>query len=199
MPMTTFPAVAALLVPLFGPVPDVLPPGHRSLTHELVLEASPLFEVFELYAWPVAGFSGETHIVPGQAFQFSSKYGTRIFAFDKGAKFPAAAIAWIDHDPSAADLTEHGVRAVGAIPVQEQDSAPIGSPVERVLTHLRVAAVADGEVRLEVVGEDVERDQSTLLALGGALSAGVVGLGLLLRARRRAGAPESRPFSAMRE
>jgi hypothetical protein len=198
--MSVFPCAAALLAVSFvGPVPDVLPDGHRSLTHELELEASPHFAEFELYAWPVAGFGGETHIVPGEAFRFSSKYGTRIFAFDKGAQFSAAAIDWIVDDPSPAALAEHGVRAVGAVPVQEQGSAPIGSPVQRVLTRLRVVSVADGEVRLEVVEELVQRDPIALVALAGALSAGVVGLGLLIRARRRAGAVATQRINGARE
>jgi len=153
-----------------------------------MLEATPHFEAYELFAWPVRGLSGKTHIVPGEPFRFSSKYGTRIFGFDKGAQFPQTDIGWIDGDPTAATLAEQGVRAVGAIPVAEQNSAPLGSPVERVLTRLRVVSVANGEVRLEVVDEVVERDPLSVLALGGALSAGVVGLLMLVRARRRGAA-----------
>ena len=197
--MSVLPGVAALCAALLVcPAPDVLPPGSRRLTHELVLEASPHFETYELFAAPVRGFGGVTHLVTGEPFRFSTKYGTRIYALDKGAEFPDDARVWVGAPPSAASLAQHGVRAVGAIPVQEQGSAPIGSPVEHVRTHLRVVAVADGEVRLEVVAEHVERDLSGLLALGGALSAGIVGLGLLVRARRRAVAPETPRVNARR-
>ena len=69
-------ALAMLLAVLAAPAPDVLMPGYRAVSHQLVLEAAPQFEQFDLYAFPVRGFGGVTALAPGVPFEFSSKYGT---------------------------------------------------------------------------------------------------------------------------
>lgn len=163
---------------------DVLMPGTRAIRpHELVIEASPHFAQYEFFAAPVRGFSGSTKIAPGAPFTFSSKYGTRVWAFARGVEVPEQAFDFV---PGATKVAA-GALAVGDIPVVEVSSAPIGSPLEGVTTHLRIASISSGVIRLEVV--EAQRAWSwgaVAFALGGA-TLGVLGLvALARRGKRRA-------------
>jgi len=121
---------------------DVLPPGSRGVRHELVLEASEVLDGWTLAATPVRGFGGVTVIEPGVPFTFSSKYGTRVYALPAGS--PVA------DEP---DAVRAAASAEGEIPVAEVTSTPLVSPLTGVVTTLRVVAIEDGVLTLEVAGE----------------------------------------------
>ena len=59
--------------------PDILPPGHKSVRHQLALEIGEGQAEAKFVAWPIAGLRGAGLIEPGQPFSFSTKYGTRIY------------------------------------------------------------------------------------------------------------------------
>jgi hypothetical protein len=177
---------AAFLAACALPVPDVLMPGFRRVEHVLVVEASPHFDRLDFYAAPSQGFSGHARIAPGEPFSFSSKYGTRIHALAKGAAFPEVRAAPSEQRAALAAVAV----ASGDIPVQQVASVPLLSPIEHVRTDLRIVAVEDGAIRLEVVAEHEDWDPyvTTIVAL--CLAAGVAGLYVLARRRRSArGAP----------
>lgn len=161
------------------PVPDVLPPGHRPVVHELVVEASSHFTELDFHAAPIRGlappdgFGIHARIVPGEPFAFSSKYGTRIYALAKGATFPE------DRAAMAAVAV-----ASGDIPVQATTGVPAISPVERVLTTLRIASVADGRIELQVVGEHEDWDALVPAVVGLTFAVGVAGMIVLARRRK---------------
>lgn len=136
------PASAGLAL-LLLPTPDLLPPGHRAVQHELVLEvpagtAAPL-----LVAFPTAGFTTPRRVVPGEPFPFSNKYGTRLYQVAAGENLPRS----IDDAWQAAHRS-------AAIPVVEVHSVPWASPLARVVTTLRcLPPAADGSLQLTVTGE----------------------------------------------
>ncbi len=171
--------VAWLAAACAPPEPDVVLPGFRPVAHELVLEASPHFAEFDFFAAPTAGFGGCTRIVPGEPFQFSSKYRTRIYALPKGATCPEG------YRPASGTTAAAEVAlASGDIPVQDTGSVPAISPVEHVSTTLRIASVADGAIRLEVVDEDVDWDPRVAWVVGLAFAVGAGGILVLVRRRR---------------
>lgn len=185
-PSLILPALAALSLGAgFPPSADVLPPGSRGIEHTLVLQPSPWFERLELHAFPTAGFGGATRLAPGEPFTFSSKYGTRIYAFEPGT----APEEW-KLDLDAGNLRDPRLdapwSALGEIPVQEDDAVPIASPVESVRTTLRIASIEAGAIRLDVVDEDVEWNASIVAAAAAAAVLGLAGLAFLIRARNAA-------------
>jgi hypothetical protein len=186
-PSLILPALVALSLGTGLPpaAADVLPPGSRGIEHTLVLEPSPWFERLELHAFPTAGFGGATRLAPGEPFTFSSKYGTRIYAFETGT----APEEWrLDLD--AGNLRDPRLDApwfaTGEIPVREDDAVPIASPVESVRTTLRIASIEAGTIRLEVVGENVEWNAPIVAAAAAAAALGLAGLAFLIRARNAA-------------
>jgi hypothetical protein len=136
--------LAALFTALYAPplAADILPPGHRDVRHELVLEELSPGEGWTMVVTPVRGFGGVSVIEPGVPFTFSSKYGTRVYALPGDAPVP--------EDPDAVRAL---ALAVGDLPVAEVSSTPLVSPLTRVLTTLRVVSVEEGRVVLEVVDE----------------------------------------------
>lgn len=119
---------------------DVLPPGDKSIEHQLVFESSPLFDDYRLVAAPIRGFEGVHVVVPGQPFQFSSKYGTRFYLIPESdtedLKFDRE---YFDHWPSSLP------------PVSQIPSVPITSPVASAVTTVRFADVQDGKPHIIVV------------------------------------------------
>jgi hypothetical protein len=137
---------------------DLLQPGHREVVHELVMEPSPHFESFDIVAFPVRGFGGHTRVLADQPFEFSSKYGTRIYALQPGAEVP-------DDREALHALAQ----ASGDLPVSEVSSVALTSPVESVLTRLRIESIADGALRLQVVEHHESFEPGFPIALGVAL------------------------------
>lgn len=184
-PTSALVALLALLALFASAAParafDILPPGNRAVEHTLEIEAAPAFDEFDLYAWPMAGFSGHERVTPGARFTFSSKYGTRIYALPKGTSFPAQK----ESPPVARERIASAARAVGEIPVRELHSVSLASPIERAHTRLRIAGIDGGVLRLEVVEhhESWSTLHGTLLAT--AAAAGAIGLAAMVHARRR--------------
>ena len=119
---------------------DILPPGYRSISHQLVFESSPLFDDYCLVAAPIRGFGGIHVVVPGQPFQFSSKYGTRLYLIPESVaeklKFDRE---YFDQWPSTLP------------PVSEIRSVPLISPVASVVTTVRFANLQGGKPNIIVV------------------------------------------------
>ncbi len=134
----------ALVALLLAHTPkDVLPPGHKAVRHELLLvrDAAPVDWVF--FVSPVRGFGGSERIEPGTPFGFSSKYGSRIYAYRRGGALP-----------SPDGVADQGLAiAVASIPVTEVGSAALWRPLARVLTTLDVKMGEADQFRLEPVAE----------------------------------------------
>ena len=158
---------------------DVLPEGSKSVTHELVVEPSPHFARYDVYAAPTRGFAGSTRIEPDVPFTFSSKYGTKLYAYERGTPFPED--TW-RNDPLA---TPAGASASGDLPLEETNAVPVASPIVSVSTRLRIASIENGVVQLEVVGHDVRRDHRALVFGAAGVLLGLAGLVLIARRRRR--------------
>ncbi len=119
---------------------DVLPPGHKSVDHELVFEDSVLLAENRLIAAPTAGFQGVVVIKPGERFSFSTKYGTEFYFVPKDEPLPT------DFDRESFSKWLHC-----SPPVHEISSVPWTSPVSSVLTVLKLDAITDAGPVVSVV------------------------------------------------
>jgi hypothetical protein len=122
-------------------MPDLLPPGHRPVRHELALEW-PAERDWRFVASPTRGFEDPRLIARGAPFAFSTKYGTKLYALPAGAAVPAE-----EHDLSDVDWPSC------AVPVQQVTSVPRGLPLARIVTTLRVTAIDGRDIRLARVCE----------------------------------------------
>jgi len=156
--------------------PDLIAPGHKPIQHQLVLEASAHFEQHRFFAEPMRGFHGFHEIRPGEPFDFSSKYSTRIFALPRDVTLEAGA--------KVAPLAV----ASGDIPVSETSSVVLTSPVERVETRLKFVRVENGVLELAVVSSDEQYSGAMLAAIGGGIALCATGLVLFARRRQRSAA-----------
>ena len=133
-------AVAALAAT--APLPDILLPGQRSVAHELVLEIAPGCRPPELVAFPTQGLGVARRVMPGEPFRFSSKYGTCLYELASGEALPPGA----DRDWAVSHVAL-------AIPVVEEGTVLLSSPVRRLRTTLRLSGAA-GSLRLDVMGTE---------------------------------------------
>lgn len=127
---------------------DIMPPGHKGVSHQLVFQASEPLSQHRLVAAPIAGFHGQFEIIADQPFHFSSKYGTRIYlvpeTVEEIPKFEKAVYAkW----PSVLP------------PIGEIGSVPIWSPVKSALSTIELVSVEGVELDLKRVSH-VEYDSS---------------------------------------
>jgi hypothetical protein len=162
---------------------DILPPGHKPVVHEIVLEPGLDVAPWRFVAAPSPGLAGMTPIVLGEPFRFSSKYGTAIWALPADAELPVR----FDR-PTMVRF------AVCNDLVQEVASVPLTSPLARVRTTYRIAGVSEREVCLELVAEqrfDAAGRELALTALWWpCLPIAAIGLiGLRALARRRPSRP----------
>lgn len=146
---------------------DLVLPGTKPVEHRLVLDPGPHGTEWRFLAFPVRGFGGVEHVLPEQPFEFSSKYGTRIYAVRPDETVPER--------PDAEWITKH---PVGAIPVSEVHAVGLADPLSSVETRLRVDGVDATAVRLSIVGE--EREHAWPPFLTWAVPAGGVALGVFL-------------------
>ena len=119
---------------------DLIPPGHRRVSHTLCFEPSEPLEKVRLVAAPVLGFGGVSQIEPGVPFSFSGKYGTKIYAvpedvgplkdFDR-EKFKD----WPSIDP----------------PVHQIANVPENSPIKSVETTLSFNGISGNELNIGIV------------------------------------------------
>lgn len=160
------------------PLLDVLMPGYRAVRHELVFAPSPELEQWTLVASGELGIGPENAIVvPGVPLTFSSKYRTRFYAARKDEVIPG----------HLSDEWRAG-HASSLPPVAEIHSVPYLSPIESVLTTVRVARIDEHALVLAVAHEETTYAFPQLALWVGVatlLVAGLVGL-FLLRRRQRA-------------
>ncbi len=134
-------AKVLLLSALAFLAPDVLPPGHKSVRHEMAVEGT-VPAGFRLVASPVRGFGGVHEVQSGQPFSFSSKYGTRLYLLPLDQPLPSQwSEAWLEQHPHSDTFAEVA-------------SVPAGTPLARVLTTWRIDGVDGQAIRLERLGEE---------------------------------------------
>lgn len=136
------PLLALLSLLPAAATPDILPPGHKDVRHELILVWGDDVIDHRFAASPTRGFHGNHEIRAGEPFAFSSKYGTRIFAVP-----PTAAL------PDARDRLKDVPWPNAAVPVREVRSIASGHPLARVETTLRVTRVTVDGIEFARVGE----------------------------------------------
>jgi len=163
---------------------DILMPGHKPVSHVLVFQESELFHQHRLVAAPIKGLGGWTEVQPGQPFEFSNKYGTRIFLIPKDVKiekFDSVAFDQWPHVPP---------------PVQEVASLPLSNPVSGIVTQLAFTGVFEGrpavqivsEQRLNAFGEPVTYI-GTMLLMGGVFLVGMTVTWVAIRRIQRTPMP----------
>lgn len=127
---------------------DLIPPGHKSVKHELVFVDSASLDSHRLVAAPIRGLHGVMEVQAGQRFRFSTKYGTRFYLVpDDLRPLPEFDRELFAQWPSVAP------------PISETRSASMISPVASALTTLRLADVTSSEPKIELVNH-IEFDSS---------------------------------------
>ena len=170
--LCTIVACFALTLPLRS---DVLLPGQRSIPHKLVILPSENWAGKHIVAGPTRGFGGAHVVEPGVPFEFSTKYGTRLYVVAQSEPIPQS----LDEAWKAAHLSAE-------IPVTEISSVSVSSPVESVLTTLSIARWTDSNLELSVTSQVSRINRWVLGAMAGAAVLGLCGFALVLRRRRRA-------------
>lgn len=169
-----------LLVLLWLSVPargDVLMPGEKPVSHQLVIEPSEHWAGRRIVAFPVRGLGGSNVVEPGVPFDFSSKYGTRLYSVPDSEPVPIS----VDAEWAASHLSAD-------IPVSEVASVPLTSPLESIVTTLRIRELNGARFELAVVDEAKRHDPMLIAALCAAALLGGLGLLVLIRRRKRAAA-----------
>jgi len=166
-------ALASLCAPARA---DLIPPGYKRVAHTLVVEPSPLLAAHDLVAYPVRGFGTAVRVVPGQPFEFSSKYGTKLYAVPRDRALPAG--------PEVLRAEWFAGLASCPVPVVHVGSVPAASPTSSIETRLALEQLDPDTLRLTVVAESVERDPATLAIMAAAVLLGVMGLAWFARRRR---------------
>jgi hypothetical protein len=153
---------------------DVLMPGYRPIPHRLVLEAHAAFDTHEWWAFPTLGFGGATQLAAGVPFEFSGKYGTRVYAIPKGAATttPTTREAWAVY-PSA------------AIPVEDHSQVPLYSTLESIVSRLSIQMGEGAQFTLIHSGDETQRNTSLILAWCASVALGSLGLLWFWKRRQR--------------
>lgn len=166
---------------------DLIPPGHKAVSHRLVFVDSPLLQSHRMIAMPVRGFGGHEEIQPDRPFRFSSKYGTRLYVVPKDFVPPEKLQAGIPLPFPSCDVP------VGCI-----TSVPLLSPIDSLRSTCKLVAVGEDAIGVELVdhvelGSDGQ--PASLLKNGlpllGIAAAGLVGCCLVWRRVRAAKKPAS--------
>jgi hypothetical protein len=121
-------------------VADLVPEGHHSVRHGMVLLPDERLEGVQLHLAPVRGFSGAEPWVPGEEAGWSGKYGTRVYALRPGEA--------ASDDPK--ELAEAAF-ASGEIPFGHFSFLPNADPTFRIVTTVRLVSIGDGAIALEEV------------------------------------------------
>jgi hypothetical protein len=160
---------------------DVVFEGHRTVAHTIVLEGDP--GGYQLMVAPTVGF-GVKEVQVGVPFYFSSKYGSRLWAFRKDVELPTR---W------EKELFEEQA-LMAQLPAQIAQ-VPDSSSLRSVQTRMRLSGLDNGKLELTFVSElrdppgASEHADLRFVWLGIALLGTVLVLVLGLRRRRREGAP----------
>lgn len=173
--MRPFLIVLAVLC-LFAPArADLVLPGTKRVSHQLVIAPSEVWTGQRIVALPVRGFGSHAEVERGVPFDFSTKYGTRLYVLAAAEEVPRVVDqAWREKHVSA------------DIPVREISSVPLTSPLESALTTLRITALDGERFELVLVDTDERYDGWALAALAGAFVLGVTALMYLRRRRKHA-------------
>jgi hypothetical protein len=169
------------LVAVAGPTrllfADLLPPGRKRVSHELVFVDSQLLRAHRLIAAPVRGFGGVEEIQPERPFHFSSKYGTRLYVVPSDFVVPDRVGPGESVPFPSCD-----------VPVPSITSVPTFSPVAKLLSTCKLIDVSEDQIRVELI-DHVELDARgrpanmlrSMLPLGGIAMVGLIGCLLLWR------------------
>lgn len=181
--------LTVLLLPTW-PAPDVIMPGQKGVTHELVLEWGEDQGGVEFWAWPMAGFGAPRQIVRGEPFRFSGKYGTRIYRLAAGESWPDRR-NW----PNRAQPPEDFLQShPSGLPCHQIRSVSIMHPLDSLRSVYRVVGAQQGALQFEFVSEQRFDARGNLINAGVLapllLVIALVGLvGLVRIARRPTEAP----------
>jgi len=171
-----------------APLPDLLPPGSKSVRHEFVLEWAAALDGTRFVLSP-GHRTGHQILTPKEPFRLSRTVRSRLYAVPFDAVLPDRN-EWLREGtwPSC-ELRVAEVRSIGA-----------NHPLTSVLTTLRVVKIENGEIVLERVGE-VRRDANgnalgnlDWLPIAGLALLGAAWLWQLDRRRRRQVPPEALPL-----
>ena len=161
-------------------VADLIPPGHKSVSHKLVFVDSQLLQSHRVIAMPVRGFGGAEEVKAGHPFRFSSKYGTRLYAVPRDFVPPKRVSPG---KPLPFPSCE--------VPVTCVTSVPGFSPVASLTSTCKLSKVTADQIRVELI-EHVELDaqgrpasmRRSMLPLLVIASVGLLGCLLLWRRAR---------------
>ena len=173
--------LAGLLTPAWA---DIIPEGHQSVTHVLVLDDCALPDDVRFFLAPTRGFGGVHAWLPGMGARFSGKYGTRVYALRAGVEAPET-----PKELAAAAF------ASGKIPVAHESNAPNLDPTHRIVSLVRLTGIEGDTIMFEEVDtrrytlvEDGSQVEAYVFpnfpVLGGVALVGIV-LGVLIGRRRR--------------
>ena len=127
---------------------DLIPFGNKGVSHKLVFVDSPLLTSHRLIATPVRGFGGHEEVRPNRPFQFSTKYGTRLYVVPADFEVPEK----VTHDQP---LTYPSCD----VPVSSTTFVPLHSPTASLRSTCKLIAVSDDSIEVELVSHE-ELDSS---------------------------------------
>lgn len=160
-------AVVVSLLFLGDAQADLIPPGHKSIKHQLVFLDSPLLTEHRLIAAPVRGFGGFSEVKAGHPFYFSSKYGTKIYAVPKDYQPPTR------YSPGEALPFPHSEPPTNSI-----TSVSLLQNTSRIETHCRLVAVTETSLEIEVT-EEIRFDELNNVTTGGLSLLGKIAISLV--------------------
>ena len=159
---------------------DLIPPGNKGVSHKLVFVDSPLLKSHRLIAMPVRGFGGHEEVQPDRPFQFSSKYGTRLYVVPNDFVLPTKVNPGEPLPFPSCD-----------VPVSSTTYVPIFSPIASLRSTCKLVAVEDDAIQVELV-DHVELNSNgrpvtllnTVLPMLVISATGLIGCGFIWRRAR---------------
>ncbi|MBL4770810.1 MAG: hypothetical protein JKY61_06640 [Planctomycetes bacterium] len=180
----TIPIALLVMLSWLAPQPDMTPAGFKKIDLLVAIENPLDFDGWQVVAATHFGPAHMTVVEPNVPFLFSSKYGTRVYAVPTGATLPEA------NSFGHTERSEFSEFPATMPPVTAASTASIFSPIDQVLTTLRIVAIGEDGIEFETVGSerfDAEGQNVGWLRLW-AMELGLVAFGLvalfLLRRRR---------------
>ncbi|MDF1838422.1 MAG: hypothetical protein P1V35_11170 [Planctomycetota bacterium] len=171
---------------LIAPPRDITAPGFKKVTHQVVVENPKEFEDWLVVAATHLGPSHVTVVEPGVPFSYSSKYGTVLYALPQGTAVPSS------QDNRRVPRSEFEGFLSASPPVTHPSAVSSMSPVDRVLTTIRITNISNEGIELEALRtQEFDSDGESVGWLriwaipGGIVLLGIAGLVFLRRRRRR--------------
>ena len=153
---------------------DVLPPGHKTVAHDIFIEGMEAFPEYAFFVGPLSMTGGVQEVMPGHSLSFY--------------KF-AAPLLWAVRKPVAETPTLSELRD-SSNPRSEKpffviSSVPRSDPTTRIRTTFTVKSVEKGVIHLERSDKRSSREREPSDRVLALLSlAGVLGLAVLSRPSR---------------